>query len=44
MNMKSIFLMIFLKKNVYIEQPASYVRKDQEDKVYKMKKTLYGLK
>lgn len=44
MDAKSTFLSSVLKQEVYIEQPTGFVRKDQEDKVYMLKRTLYGLK
>ena len=33
-----------LKEEVYIEQPPGYVQKGRENKVYRLKKALYGLK
>ena len=33
-----------LEEEIYVEQPLGYVRKGKEDKVYKLKKTLYRLK
>jgi len=43
-NVKSAFLNRTLEEEVYIEQPAEYVIKGKEDKVYKLNKALYGLK
>ena len=43
MDVKLAFLNGYLEE-VYVEQPPGYVMKNQEDKVYKLKKTLYGLK
>ena len=44
MGVKPAFLNGTLEKEVYIEQPASYVIPREEDKVYILKKALYGLK
>nr|XP_016437498.1 PREDICTED: uncharacterized mitochondrial protein AtMg00810-like [Nicotiana tabacum] len=44
MDMKSVFLTAVLEEEVYVEQPASYVKRSQENKVYRLKKALYGLK
>ncbi|KAK0591710.1 hypothetical protein LWI29_006734 [Acer saccharum] len=44
MDIKSAFLNRYLEEEVYLEQPFGYVVKDQEDKVLKLKKALYGLK
>ncbi|KAL5802512.1 hypothetical protein ACOSQ4_030817 [Xanthoceras sorbifolium] len=44
MDVKSAFLNGFLNEQVFVEQPASYVKKDHEDKVLRLKKALYGLK
>lgn len=30
-------------EEVYVEQLLEYVKKEEKDKVYKLKKTLYGL-
>jgi hypothetical protein len=38
------FLMVFLEKGVYIEQPMGYEVKGHEDKVLKLNKALYRLK
>ena len=43
-DVKSDFLNGTLKEEVRVEQLASYVIKGKEDKVYRLKKTLYGLK
>ena len=44
MNVKSALLNGFLEEEVYIEQPLGYIVKGHEDKVMKLKKTLYELK
>ena len=44
LDVKSAFLHGELKEDVYVEQPLGYIRKGEEEKVYKFKKTLYGLK
>ena len=33
-----------LDEDVYVEQPLGYEKKGEEYKVFKLKKTLYGLK
>lgn len=43
MDVKSAFLNGYLEEEVYIEQPLGYVHKGKENKVYKLKKALYGL-
>ena len=43
--MKSAFLYGVLTEEIYVEQPQRlFIIKGEEDKVYKLKKTLYGLK
>eukprot|EP00253_Pinus_taeda_P032482 PITA_32482 len=44
MDVKSAFLNGVLKEEVYIEQPLGYEKKDEEHKVCKLKKALYGFK
>ena len=44
LDVKSAFLHGELKEVVYIEQPEGYIRKGEEQKVYQLKKTLYGMK
>lgn len=42
--MKSAFLNSVLEKEVFVEQIPGYEKKDKEDKVYRLKNALYGLK
>ena len=44
LDMKSVFLHGELKEDIYVQQPTGFVKKEEEDKVYKLKKALYGLK
>ena len=44
MDVKSSFLNGVLKEEVYVEQPLGYKVAGEEHKVYKLKRTLYGLK
>eukprot|EP00253_Pinus_taeda_P004727 PITA_04727 len=44
MDVKSVFLNGVLKEEVHVAQPSGYELEGQEDKVYQLKKTLYGLK
>ena len=44
MDVKSIFFNGYLEEEVYFEQSLGYAMKDQEDKVLKLKKALYGFK
>ncbi|CAL9006618.1 unnamed protein product, partial [Prunus brigantina] len=44
MDVKSAFLNGTLEEEVYLEQPAGYVKQGQADMVYKLKKAFYGLK
>ena len=44
LDVKSAFLHGELKEDVYVEQPLGYIRKGEEEKVYKLNKALYGLK
>lgn len=44
LDVKSAFLHGELDEDVYVEQPKGYVRKGEEQKVYKLRKALYGLK
>lgn len=40
-NRKSIFLNGLLEEEVYIEQPLSYMQKEEEKKALRLKKALY---
>ena len=40
MDVKSAFLNGIIEEEVYIEQPTSYVKKGQKNKVYRLKKGL----
>jgi len=42
--MKSVFLHGEIAKTFYVEQHQGYVEKESKDKVYKLKKALYGLR
>ncbi|KAL9254806.1 Retrovirus-related Pol polyprotein from transposon RE1-like protein [Drosera capensis] len=44
MNVKSAFLNSVLEEEVYLEQPTGYMKAEDENKMLKLKKTLYGLK
>ena len=44
MDVKSAFLNVELKEEVYMEQPRGYEVKGKEEKVYRLNKALYGLK
>lgn len=44
MDVMSIFLNGVLEEKVYIEQPTRYMKLGKENKVLKLKKTLYELK
>ena len=43
MDVKSTFLNGVLKEEVYVMQPLGYEIERQEDKVYQLRKALYGL-
>lgn len=43
LDVKTAFLHGDLKEVVYVTQPEGFVTKGSEDKVYKLKKALYGL-
>jgi hypothetical protein len=44
MEVKSAFLNGPIEEEVYVTQPPSFVVKNQESKVYRLNKALYGLK
>ena len=44
LDVKSAFLHGYLEEEVFIEYPSGYIRIEDEQKVYKLKKALYGLK
>jgi hypothetical protein len=44
MDVKSIFLNGFIMEEVYVEQPQGFENFHLSDHVFKLKKTLYGLK
>ena len=44
LDVKSTFLNGFLQEEIYVEQPEGFVKKGEENKVYLLKKALYGLK
>ncbi|KAA3486843.1 retrovirus-related Pol polyprotein from transposon TNT 1-94 [Gossypium australe] len=44
LDVKSAFLHVNLKEEVFVEQPPEYVKHGNEHKVYRLNKALYGLK
>lgn len=44
MDVKSVFLNGVLENEINVEQPPSYEIKEQENKVFRFKKALYGIK
>lgn len=44
LDVKSAFLHGDLQEQVFIDQPPGYMMSGCEDKVYRLKKALYGLK
>lgn len=44
LNVKSAFLHGELNETVFFDQPQGYLKKGDEEKLYKLKKVLYGLK
>ena len=44
MDVKSAFLNGFIKEEVYVEQPSGFEDNKYPDHVFKLTKTLYGLK
>ena len=43
LDVKSVFLHGELKEEIYVQQPNGFVKKGEEEKVYKLKKALYDL-
>ena len=44
MDVKTTFLQGELEEEIYMKQPEGFVVKKKKDLVYKLKKSLYGLK
>ena len=44
LDVKSAFLHGEIQEEIYVHQPAGYIKQDRERQVYKLKKALYGLK
>nr|GFC75834.1 integrase, catalytic region, zinc finger, CCHC-type, peptidase aspartic, catalytic [Tanacetum cinerariifolium] len=44
MDVKTVFLYVPMKEEVYVNQPDGFVDPYHPDKVYRLKKALYGLK
>lgn len=44
LDVKSAFLHGELNETVYVDQPQGFEKKGEEDKVYELKKALYGLR
>lgn len=44
LDVKSAFLHGELNEDIFVEQPQGYEKKEEDHKVYKLRKTLYGLK
>ena len=44
MDVKSAFLNGYLEEEIFVEQPEGFIVKGMEEKVYLLKKALYGLK
>ena len=44
MDVKTTFLNGNLDETIYMVQPEGFIAKDQEKKVYKLQKSIYGLK
>ena len=44
LDVKSAYLNGILEEEVYVDQPLCFEVHGQENKVYRLKKTLYGLK
>jgi len=44
LDVKSAFLHGEIQENIYVHQPAGFIKEGRENQVYKLKKALYGLK
>jgi len=44
MDVKTIFLHGELEEKIYMMQPEGYIQESQENKVYLLNKSLYGLR
>ena len=44
MDVKTTFLNGNLEESIYMSQPEGFIKQDQEQKVCKLKKSIYGLK
>ena len=44
MDVKTAFLNGNLEESIYMSQPEGFIKQDQEQKVCKLKKSIYGLK
>ena len=44
MDVKTTFLNCQLDETIYMEQPEGFIKKDQDQKVCKLLKSIYGLK
>jgi len=44
LDVKSAFLHGQIQENIYVHQPAGFIKEGRENQVYKLKKALYGLK
>ena len=44
MDVKSVFLNRYIEKEVYVSQPPDFEDRKNANHVYKLKKSLYGLK
>ena len=44
MDVKSTFLNGYLEEEIFVEQPEGLIVQGQEEKVYRLRKALYGLK
>ena len=44
MNIKTAFLNGYLEEDIYMEQPLGFIFGDEDHKVYKLYRSIYGLK